>query len=60
MVITCEVTCEVKCKVKIMFEVYSSGTNELEKYKKRVVQKHIFIQGTLSINQNQSPTLPQC
>ena len=51
--------CEVKCKVKIMFEVYSSGTNELEKYKKRVVQRHFFVQGTLAIDQNQSPALPQ-
>ena len=69
----CEVTCEVKREVKVTFQVNSCGTNELEKYikcvvqrhifvqkyKKRVVQRHIFVQGTLTIDQNQSPTLPQ-
>ena len=56
---TCEVTCEVKREMTITFQVNSCGTNELEKYKKRVVQRHIFVQGTLAIDQNQSPALPQ-
>ena len=44
--------CEVKCEVKITFHVNSCGTNELQKYEKRVVQKDIFLQGALSIDQN--------
>ena len=48
----------VKCEVRITFQVNSCGTNELEKYKKRV-SKIIFNRGTLWIDQNQSPALPQ-
>ena len=52
-------TLYIKWEVKITFQVTSCGTNELEKYKKHVVQRHIFVQGTIAIDQNQSPALPQ-
>ena len=58
-------TCEVKCEVKITFRVNSCGTNEPETYRKRVVQKGIFMQGTLTLNRpklercTQSPALTQ-
>ena len=38
--------------MKITFQVNSCGTNELEKYKKRVVLRHIFVQGTLAIDRS--------
>ena len=44
-------TCEVKCEVKITFHINSHGTNELEKCKKQVVRKDIFLQVTLSLDQ---------
>ena len=46
------------CKT-VVNQINSCGTNELEKYKKHFVQRHIFVQGTLAIDQNHSPALPQ-